>query len=75
MGVHGLAQATSRCVGPLLMTSVVLATGPAGWIAFGAVLAVAALLQRRLVLRRLGRMGPAAAGSPLSVGAVTVSEQ
>ncbi|HEY3477479.1 MAG TPA: MFS transporter [Streptomyces sp.] len=78
VGVHGLAQSTSRCVGPLLMTSVVIAGGPIGWIALGAALAAAALLQRRLVLRRLGRAdapGPTPAQAPLSVPAVTVSEQ
>ncbi|MFF7154355.1 MFS transporter [Streptomyces sp. NPDC008139] len=74
VGVHGLAQSTSRCVGPLLMTSVVIATGPTGWIALGAVLAAAALLQRRLVLRRLDRPHPTAAEPPLSVPPVTVSE-
>ncbi|MFF6961464.1 MFS transporter [Streptomyces sp. NPDC008317] len=74
VGVHGLAQSTSRCVGPLLMTSVVIATGPTGWIALGAVLAAAALLQRRLVLRRLDRPHPTAAEPPLSVHPVTVSE-
>lgn len=74
VGVHGLAQSTSRCVGPLLMTSVVIATGPIGWIALGAVLAVAALLQRRLVLRRLDRLQPSAAQPPLSVPPITVSE-
>ncbi|SFF55999.1 Predicted arabinose efflux permease, MFS family [Actinacidiphila alni] len=87
VGVHGLAQSTSRCIGPLLMTSVVIATGPAGWIALGAVLAAAALLQRRLVLRRLGGLerptgrtagdaGTADAGTEpsLSVPPITVSE-
>ncbi|MEW2522496.1 MFS transporter [Actinacidiphila alni] len=87
VGVHGLAQSTSRCIGPLLMTSVVIATGPAGWIALGAVLAAAALLQRRLVLRRLDGL-ERSAGRPtadagtadpgtepsLSVPPITVSE-
>jgi MFS family permease len=74
VGVHGLAQSTSRCIGPLLMTSVVIAAGPAGWITLGAVLALAALLQRHLVLRRLGRTEPTTAEPPLSVTPVTVSE-
>ncbi|MEV6006899.1 MFS transporter [Streptomyces sp. NPDC051976] len=78
VGVHGLAQSTSRCVGPLLMTSVVIAAGPIGWIALGAALAAAALLQRRMVLQRLGRadaLRQQPGKSPLSVPAVTVSEQ
>jgi hypothetical protein len=75
VGVHGLAQSAERCVGPLLMTSAVLAGGPLGWLVFGAVLAAAALLQRRLVLRRLDRLGAAASPTPLSVAPITVSEQ
>jgi MFS family permease len=75
VGVHGLAQSVSRCVGPLLLTSVVIAAGPAGWIGFGVVLAGAALLQRRMVLRRLGRPRPVVAEVPLSVAPITVSEQ
>jgi hypothetical protein len=74
VGVHGLAQSTARCVGPLLMTSVVITAGPAGWLALGAALAAAALLQRRLVLRRLACRGRAAGQPPLSVAAVTVGE-
>lgn len=75
VGVHGLAQSTSRCVGPLLLTAVVMAAGPVGWIGFGAVLAGAALLQRRLVLRRLAQDRQAPAEIPLSVVPITVSEQ
>lgn len=75
VGVYGLAQSAARCVGPLLVTSVVIAGGPAGWLAFGAVLAAAALLQRRLVLRRLGRLRPPDGPGALSVAPVTVSEQ
>jgi hypothetical protein len=74
VGVHGLAQSTARCVGPLLMTSAVIACGPAGWLAFGALLACAALLQRRLVLRRLAALRPDPAAAALSVAPVTVSE-
>ncbi|MBM9439229.1 MFS transporter [Streptomyces bryophytorum] len=75
VGVHGLAQSTARCVGPLLLTAGVMAAGPAGWLAFGAVLAAAGLLQRRLVLRRLAEARPEPADTPLSVVPVTVSEQ
>lgn len=74
VGVHGLAQAAARCVGPLLMTSVVIATGPVGWLALGAALALAALAQRHLVLRRLRRPAPAAAEPSLSVAPITVSK-
>lgn len=75
VGVHGLAQAGSRCVGPLLITSAVIAAGPVGWLALGAALALAALAQRRIVLKRLRYMAPAGAAVPLSVPSATVSEQ
>jgi MFS family permease len=74
VGVHGLAQSTSRCIGPLLITAVVIAAGPAGWIGLGIVLAGAALLQRHLVLRRLDRPRATPAEAPLSVAPITVSE-
>ncbi|MFI0896080.1 MFS transporter [Streptomyces sp. NPDC020983] len=75
LGVYGLAQSAARCVGPLLVTSVVIAGGPAGWIGFGAVLAAAALLQRRLVLRRLAHPPLTPEAEALSVAPLTVSEQ
>jgi MFS family permease len=75
VGVYGFAQSVARCLGPLLVTSVVLAGGPAGWIGFGAVLAGLALLQRRLVLRRLDRGSSEPEAPPLSVAPVTFSEQ
>ncbi|MGW0756594.1 MFS transporter [Streptomyces sp. NPDC002814] len=66
LGVHGLAQSTQRSVGPLAVTAAI-ATGPAGWIAFGAGIALTCLIQHRLVRERLTR-------KPLSVPPVTVSE-
>ncbi|MFI6684299.1 MFS transporter [Streptomyces sp. NPDC050485] len=66
LGVHGLAQSAQRSVGPLAVTAAI-ATGPAGWLAFGTVIAATCLLQHRLVGPRLRR-------APLSVASVTVSE-
>lgn len=66
LGVHGLAQSAQRSLGPLAVTAAI-ATGPLGWTAFGAVIAVACGIQHRLVRDRLPR--PA-----LSVPPVTVSE-
>lgn len=65
IGVHGIAQATERSVGPFIMTSVVLTGGPVCWIGLGAGLAVAAAVQKRLALYRLdGDLpGPARNGS------------
>ncbi|MGW2422521.1 MFS transporter [Streptomyces sp. NPDC001709] len=66
LGVHGLAQAGQRSLGPLAVTAAI-ATGPLGWTAFGATIAATCALQHRLVRDRLRR-------SPLSVPTVTVSE-
>ncbi|MDO0931458.1 MFS transporter [Streptomyces sp. DG2A-72] len=66
LGVHGLAQSAQRSVGPLAVTAAI-ATGPAGWTAFGAGIALTCLIQHRLVRERLAR-------KPLSVPPVTVSE-
>ncbi|MFI9820054.1 MFS transporter [Streptomyces sp. NPDC052013] len=66
LGVHGLAQAAQRSIGPLCVTAAI-AIGPLGWTAFGSVIAVTCVFQHRLVRDRLTR-------TPLSVPAVTVSE-
>ncbi|MGC4982002.1 MFS transporter [Streptomyces sp. DT193] len=66
LGVHGLAQAVQRSVGPLAVTAAI-AAGPLGWTLFGATIATTCMFQHRLVRDRLTR--PA-----LSVPPVTVSE-
>ncbi|MFF8538224.1 MFS transporter [Streptomyces sp. NPDC015532] len=66
LGVHGLAQAVQRSVGPLAVTAAI-AAGPLGWTLFGATIATTCVFQHRLVRDRLTR--PA-----LSVHPVTVSE-
>ncbi|MEV0482542.1 MFS transporter [Streptomyces sp. NPDC050508] len=66
LGVHGLAQSTQRSIGPLAVTAAI-ATGPLGWTAFGAVIALTCMIQHRLVREPLAR-------TPLSVPSVTVSE-
>ena len=66
LGVHGLAQSVQRSVGPLAVTAAI-ATGPAGWITFGTVIAGTCLVQHRLA-------GPRSRRTPLSVASVTVSE-
>ncbi|MEV6399237.1 MFS transporter [Streptomyces sp. NPDC051907] len=48
LGAHGLAQASQRSIGPLVMTAVI-AAGPAGWALLGAGLAATCLAQHRLV--------------------------
>ncbi|MEU5426968.1 hypothetical protein AB0H73_15375 [Streptomyces olivoreticuli] len=65
LGVHGLAQAVQRSVGPLAVTGAI-AAGPAGWLGLGAALAAVCCTQRHLVRERDARA--------LSVAPVTVSE-
>ncbi|WP_328637141.1 MFS transporter [Streptomyces canus] len=66
LGVHGLAQSVQRTFGPLAVTAAI-ATGPAGWAAFGTVIALTCTIQHRLVRGRLAQ-------TSLSVPPVTVSE-
>lgn len=66
LGVHDLAQAMQRSFGPLAVTAAI-ATGPAGWLTFGTLIALTCTVQHRLARTRLGR-------PPLSVPPVTVSE-
>ncbi|MFF3407952.1 MFS transporter [Streptomyces sp. NPDC002742] len=66
LGVHGLAQAGQRSIGPLAVTAAI-ATGPLGWTFFGTTIAMTCIFQHRLVRDRLSR--PA-----LSVPTITVSE-
>lgn len=66
LGVHGLAQSVQRTFGPLAVTAAI-ATGPAGWAAFGTAIALTCTIQHRLVRGRLTQ-------ASLSVPPVTVSE-
>ncbi|MGW3341310.1 MFS transporter [Streptomyces sp. NPDC001009] len=66
LGVHGLAQAGQRSLGPLAVTAA-LTLGPLGWTVLGTTIALTCAIQHRLVR---GRLRPA----PLSVPPVTVSE-
>ncbi|MFF8276097.1 MFS transporter [Streptomyces lateritius] len=66
LGVHGLAAASQRFAGPLLLTAVISA-GPLAWPLLGAGLVATCAGQHRLVRRRPGT--PA-----LSVAPTTVSE-
>ncbi|MFE1935529.1 MFS transporter [Streptomyces sp. NPDC059474] len=65
LGVHGLAQAVQRSVGPLAVTAAI-AAGPLGWLGLGAGLAAMCGAQHHLVRDR--------GDGALSVAPVTVSE-
>ena len=55
--VAGMSQSVQKCAGPLVLTGVVMAAGPVGWLGLGAVVAAAAGVQRRACLRRIERRG------------------
>ena len=65
LGVAGMSQSVQKCAGPLLLTGVVMAVGPIGWIALGGVVAGASVLQRRGCLRRLDGSHSAAPLRPI----------
>jgi Major Facilitator Superfamily len=66
LGVAGMSQSVQKCVGPLVLTGVVMAAGPLGWIGLGAGVATGSVLQRRGCLRRLDhRAGRATARARL----------
>lgn len=57
LGVAGMSQSIQKSAGPPLLTGVVMAAGPAGWLALGAAVAVLAVAQRRGCARRLESLG------------------
>ncbi|WP_240528155.1 MFS transporter [Streptomyces amritsarensis] len=69
LGVAGMAQSVQKSAGPLLLTGVVMAAGPAGWLALGAGVAGLSLVQRRCSLRRLDRLAAAESAAPATAAA------
>lgn len=53
LGVAGMSQAIQKSVGPPLLTGVVMAAGPVGWLAMGGAVVADALVQNRACARRL----------------------
>ncbi|THA70837.1 MFS transporter [Streptomyces sp. A0958] len=53
LGVAGMSQSIQKSAGPPLLTGVVMAAGPAGWLALGVVVAGVAVVQQRCCGRRL----------------------
>ncbi|MER5729209.1 MFS transporter [Streptomyces sp. NPDC002138] len=60
LGVAGMAGSVQKSVGPLLLTGAVMTAGPAGWLLLGGAVAGLSVVQRRLSLRRLDALLPAA---------------
>ncbi|MFJ9453969.1 MFS transporter [Kitasatospora sp. NPDC101447] len=64
LGVAGMSQSVQKSVGPLLLTGVVMAAGPVGWVGLGAATVGLGALQRRASLRRLAALaGSTASGA------------
>ncbi|MFE6052296.1 MFS transporter [Kitasatospora sp. NPDC056446] len=59
LGVAGMSQSVQKAAGPLLLTGVVMAAGPAGWLGLGAATVGLGALQRRASLRRLAALAGA----------------
>ncbi|GHF70507.1 MFS transporter [Kitasatospora xanthocidica] len=57
LGVAGMSQSVQKSAGPLLLTGVVMAAGPVGWLGLGAATVGLGALQRRASLRRLAALG------------------
>ncbi|WP_234018152.1 MFS transporter [Streptomyces sp. ATexAB-D23] len=53
LGVAGMSQSIQKSAGPPLLTGVVMAAGPVGWLALGAVVAGLAVVQQRGCAGRL----------------------
>jgi hypothetical protein len=66
LGVAGISQSVQKSAGPLLLTGVVMAAGPVGWVALGGVVAGCSVLQSRSCLRKLDRR-PAERSQPATV--------
>ncbi|MEU6236557.1 MFS transporter [Kitasatospora sp. NPDC047058] len=71
LGVAGMSQSIQKSAGPLLLTGVVMAAGPAGWLGLGAAVAGLSVVQRRACLRRLAALRPAGGAAAEPVGAAT----
>jgi hypothetical protein len=48
-----MSQSVQKCLGPLVLTGVVMAAGPLGWLGLGGAVAAASVVQRRGCLRKL----------------------
>ncbi|MGW3039747.1 MFS transporter [Kitasatospora sp. NPDC001159] len=70
LGVAGMSQSVQKSVGPMLLTSAVMAAGPVGWLALGAASTGLSAVQRRASLRRLAAVEPerVAVGAGAGIG-------
>ncbi|RAG84131.1 MFS transporter [Streptacidiphilus pinicola] len=73
LGVAGMSQAIQKSVGPPLLTGVVMAAGPVGWLAMGGAVVADALVQNRACARRLAAAAATAAAAAVGGTAVTAA--
>lgn len=73
LGVAGMSQSVQKAAGPLLLTGVVMAAGPVGWLALGGAASGLGLLQRRASLRRLAALDAAAGRAAAQPAGVPVA--
>ncbi|WSY86882.1 MFS transporter [Streptomyces sp. NBC_00876] len=60
LGVAGMSQSIQKSAGPPLLTGVVMAAGPVGWLVLGTVVAGLAVVQQRSCAHRLRIVAPPA---------------
>ncbi|MFD0023665.1 MFS transporter [Streptomyces sp. NPDC058382] len=72
LGVAGMSQSIQKSAGPPLLTGVVMASGPVGWLVLGTVVAGLAVAQQRSCAHRLAASGHAPA--PVSAPALPVEQ-
>ncbi|MER6115692.1 MFS transporter [Streptomyces sp. NPDC001743] len=69
LGVAGMSQSIQKSAGPPLLTGVVMAAGPAGWLVVGTLVAGLACVQQQVCAHRLGVLGrPAPDRTATAVG-------
>ncbi|MEV0261300.1 MFS transporter [Streptomyces sp. NPDC050617] len=75
LGVAGMSQSIQKSAGPPLLTGVVMAAGPAGWLVLGTVIAGLSVVQKTTCARRLqlGSVPLPSAPSPVAAGRVKAS--
>ncbi|MEU1365787.1 MFS transporter [Streptomyces sp. NPDC005803] len=64
LGVAGMSQSIQKSAGPPLLTGVVMAAGPAGWLVLGTVVAGLALVQQRFCAQRLRALAATSLSHP-----------
>ncbi|SEL38174.1 MFS transporter [Streptacidiphilus jiangxiensis] len=73
LGVAGMSQSIQKSAGPPLLTGVVMAAGPLGWLGLGLAVAANAAVQHRACSRRLAALAALAAQPASALTAATAA--